>query len=293
MREALVSRLPGRSLLIFPSGRGEFGSRRGGVKANVASHIQAKEKRNLKAVILAAGEGRRFRAVGDVKPLTPLHGVQLIEHVISLVSCAGIKKIGVVTGYRADTLEEALAAASRSIPVDLQFIRNENWRLGNGTSVLAAERFVDGPFILLMADHLFDSTIVSDLLARELAEDGVILAVDQNLSNPLVDLDDVTRVSHEGQMIKAIGKHISDYNAFDTGIFYSSPTLFRALKIAKDEGLAESGSLGLSHGMQVMANWGKAQAFDIDGRFWIDIDDEHMFEKAKQMRSQLSETALA
>ncbi len=247
----------------------------------------------MKAVILAAGEGRRLRAVGDVKPLTPLHGVQLIEHVISLVSCAGIKKIGVVTGYRAGTLEEALAAASRSTPVDLQFIRNESWRLGNGTSVLAAERFVDGPFILLMADHLFDSTIVSDLLARDLAEDGVILAVDQNLSNPLVDLDDVTRVSHEGQMIKAIGKHISDYNAFDTGIFYSSPTLFRALKIAKDEGLAESGSLGLSHGMQVMANWGKAQAFDIGDRFWIDIDDERMFEKAKQMRSQLSETALA
>lgn len=244
----------------------------------------------MKAVILAAGEGRRLRSVGDVKPLTRLHGLQLIEHVMSLASCAGVTDIGVVTGYRAETLEDALSSASRSAPVDLHFIRNENWRSGNGTSVLAAERFVDGPFILLMADHLFDSTIVSDLLARDLVEDGVILAVDQTLANPLVDLDDVTRVAHDGHMIKAIGKHIDTYNAFDTGIFYSSPNLFRALETAKDEIPAESGSLGLSHGMQVMANWGKAQVFDIGGRFWIDIDDEHMFEQARHMLSRTSGT---
>ncbi len=240
----------------------------------------------MKAVIIAAGEGRRFRDVGEVKPLAHLNGVRLIERVMSLVSQAGVTEIGVVTGYRAETLEQELASAAQSLPIHIHFVRNENWQQGNGTSVLAAAEFAAEPFILLMSDHLFDPSIVSDLRAQPLAEDGVTLAVDRNLSNPLVDLDDVTRVACQGDRIQVIGKHLEDYNAFDTGIFYASPTLFRALSVAKDKALAEEKSFGLSEGMQVMANWGKANVFDIGSRFWIDVDDREMFDKAQEFLSK-------
>ena len=244
----------------------------------------------MKAIIIAAGEGRRFQDVGAVKPLTPLNGIQLIRRVLSLISEAGATEIGIVTGYRAETLEQELSSESQSLPVHLHFIRNENWRHGNGTSVLAAEQFAGEPFILLMSDHLFDSSIVNDLRAQPLAKDGVILAVDRNLSNPLIDLDDVTRVLCQDNRIQVIGKHIEGYNAFDTGIFYVSPTLFRALAVAKEKSLSEGKSFGLSDGMQVMADWGKAEVFDIGSRFWIDVDDREMFEKAQKILSEQNQS---
>jgi asparagine synthase (glutamine-hydrolysing) len=45
------------------------------------------------------------------------------------------------------------------------------------------------------------------------------LNVDYNIDNPVVDLEDVTRVNCTSSEITNIGKVIRDYNAFDTGIF--------------------------------------------------------------------------
>ncbi len=45
-----------------------------------------------------------------------------------------------------------------------------------------------------------------------------------------MDIDDVTKVLAEDSKIKAIGKKISNYNAYDTGIFLCSPVLFHAIE---------------------------------------------------------------
>jgi len=60
-----------------------------------------------------------------------------------------------------------------------------------------------------------------------------------------VDLDDVTRVSLDGQdRIRRIGKHIDDYNAFDTGVFLASPALITSIV----DGVARGGGGSISEG---------------------------------------------
>lgn len=50
----------------------------------------------MKCLIIAAGQGTRLRAKGEVKPLVPLLGVPLIEHVIRSAIAGGVDEFYVI-----------------------------------------------------------------------------------------------------------------------------------------------------------------------------------------------------
>jgi myo-inositol-1-phosphate synthase len=235
-------------------------------------------------LIIAAGQGRRLRSIAASKPLASLVGTPMIERVIDNAREGGASRFVVVTGYEGERLEQFLGdlAARKSLPVDC--VRNPAWRALNGVSVLAAEDQLQDRFVLMMCDHLFDPTILRDLLTRTLAQDELILAVDRRLDNPLVNRDDVTKVKVDPEgRIEMIGKQLEDFNAYDTGIFLASKSLLRA--IGED---IEAGGGSLSGGVQRLAAHGLARTFDIGARFWIDVDDDVAFEQAGQEQSRLS-----
>ena len=233
----------------------------------------------MKGLIVAAGQGVRLRGAATSKPLAPIGGVALIERVIAGAAQAGVSEFVVVTGYEGERVAQALGAISARLGVPVACVFNPDWRGANGVSVLAAEAELPGAFILLMADHLFDPSILADLIAQAPSATPVVLAVDRRLDNPLVDLDDVTRVqTGPGGLIRRIGKLIEGYDAFDTGLFLAGPALLDALR----EDVAEGGSGGISAGMQRLALAGRAGTFDIGDRFWIDVDDAAALEKAER-----------
>ncbi len=82
-----------------------------------------------------------------------------------------------------------------------------------------------------MADHLFDPTIIRSLQEQALNEGDVLLAVDTDRNNPLIDMEDVTKVHIKDGYIVNIGKTIDDFNGFDTGIFLCTPAIFEALQL--------------------------------------------------------------
>src|SRR5690606_27293211 len=100
----------------------------------------------------------------------------------------------VVTGHAADAVESFLASLSERLAVAIETVRVADWSVPNGHSVAAAAPLIgDERFILLMADHLFDPAILERMIRSD-PRAGVTLAVDTRLDNPLVDLDDVTKV---------------------------------------------------------------------------------------------------
>jgi choline kinase len=233
----------------------------------------------MKCLIIAAGIGSRLAARGDSKPLVQLGGIPLIERVILTVMEAGVEEFYIVTGYNGDKIQERLTAFAQKHPAAVDFIYNDQWVKQNGISVLCGRRKLREPFFLLMSDHLFDAIILKELQAEGVGEGEVKLAVDMRIKkNPLVDLDDVTKVWVENGRIRDIGKTIPVYNAFDTGIFLCTPALFDAL----EESIAD-GDASLSGGIRKMAQKQKAHVFDIGNRSWIDIDDDAAFTKAQQL----------
>lgn len=236
----------------------------------------------MKALIVAAGQGTRLRPLAASKPLAPVRDVPLIERVITTAAEAGVAEFVVVTGYEGARLEAFLRRLADRRGFAIATVRNLAWKGANGLSVAAAEPLLDARFVLLMADHLFDPTILADLLAQPAAEDEVVLAVDRRLANPLVDLDDVTRVRTNGEgRITAIGKHLAPYDAFDTGIFLASKSLIGAVR----EDLADGGEGGISAGMTRLAARGLARTFEIGDRFWLDVDDPNAHSQAEQLRA--------
>lgn len=229
-------------------------------------------------VIIAAGRGSRLAGRAPSKPLLEIAGKALIDRAIEAARTAGISRFVVVTGYAGDDVERHLRARSEAEGVSIATVRNDEWEKENGLSVLKARPLAGDRFLLVMADHLFDPALLEGLRRRPIAGDEVILAVDSRTgANPYVDLADVTRVRVVDGRIAAIGKNIPEYDVFDTGAFLCTPALFEALETSQARG-----DYSLSGGIRVLAERGKALAWDTGGLFWLDVDDEPALAKAEQ-----------
>ena len=230
----------------------------------------------MNCLILAAGLGSRLRGISESKPLTPVGGVPLIEHVIRRAAAGGATRVVVVTGHEAERVEAFLAELQFRLALPIGWERAEDWTCPNGHSVLAGASVLNGDYLLTMADHLFDPEIVSRLL-RQRAR-GVALAVDRNLSGPLLDIDDATKVevAPDGGIAR-IGKALASYNAIDTGLFLATPALAEAIRASIVAG--DGGSL--SEGVQRLADAGLASTVDIGPSRWIDVDSPAMLELAE------------
>lgn len=232
----------------------------------------------MNCLIIAAGTGGRLRDKGPSKPLIPIRGVPLIERVIARARAAGADRFLVVSGYRGEQLRAALDDLSAREAIPIVHIVNEDWQRANGVSVLRAKPYLDGHFLLTMCDHLVDIDIVRGLIRAASVPETVTLAVDFNIAGSINDLEDVTRVKCFDGRIERVGKVIRDFNAIDTGVFLCAPILFEALEASQADG-----DDSLSGAINVLAGWGKARAFDIEGRLWLDVDDPVSLRKAEEL----------
>ena len=232
----------------------------------------------MNCLILAAGLGTRLRGVSESKPLTPVGGVPLIEHVIRRAAAGGATRALVVTGHEAERVEAFLAELQFRLALPIGWERVDDWTQPNGYSVLAGAAALHGDYLLTMSDHLFDPRIVGLLL--EQSSRGVTLAVDRNLSGPLLDVDDATKVevAKDGR-ISRICKALASYNAIDTGVFRATPALAEAIRAS----IVAGGSGSLSEGVQRLADDGLAATVDIGPARWIDVDSPAMLELAEAM----------
>lgn len=231
----------------------------------------------MKCVILAAGRGLRLQR-SDSKPLTSILGMPLIERTIRTAREGGATEFVVVTGYRSDQVAAFVTALGQRLNIRIRVVHNPDWdKNGNGYSLLAAREHLKEPFLLTMADHLFDASTLRRLLQSAQPADGIVLATDCRLKNPLVDMDDVTRVKVEQNSLCAIDKGLADFNGFDTGLFLCTPAFVPALEKAMAQG-----DSSLSAGVRQLIEQGKARALDIGEAFWIDVDDEAAFQRAEK-----------
>ena len=228
----------------------------------------------MDALIIAAGYGNRIREISDSKPLTPIAGVPLLELSVRQARAAGVERVVVVTGHQAVEIEKFLPTLSARVGIPVVSERVLHWSTPNGYSVMAGAARIakmgGGDYLLMMADHIFESGILDRLAQQGTKSRGVTLAIDRRTTGPLIDPEDATWVKTDSDgRIEAIGKTITDYDAVDCGAFLATPELAQAIQAAITAG--KSGSL--SDGMQRLADAGRAATMDIGDAWWIDVDD--------------------
>ena len=231
----------------------------------------------MHALIVAAGFGSRLRAVSPSKPLTPVAGVPLIERVLLAAHDGGATAFTIVTGYEAAGLERWAAAAGPRLGLPIACVRTSDWSLPNGHSVLTGAQAIGRDrHLLMMADHLVDPALVAAVVASPDAP--LTLGIDRRLDNPLVDMDDVTRVRTDAAgAIVAIGKHLPDYDCFDTGVFAVDGRFHDALRAS----IAAGGSGSISAGVEALAIGGGARTVDVGDAWWLDVDDPRALDQAE------------
>ena len=223
-------------------------------------------------LILAAGNGSRIAPLSGStpKPLVPLFGAPLLEHILLSANGAGIDRFVIVVGYRADAIRHWLADQCYR-DFEIMLVENPDYHKANGVSALAAKAVFRNPFLLLMADHIFEPKTARALLQQRLAADQVILGVDHNIHR-IFDLEDATKVQLQGNDIVDIGKDLSRFDALDTGMFLCTPSLFERL-----DSVTKNGNCSLSDGMRQAARERKFKSFDVGDGHWQDVDTPEAF----------------
>lgn len=130
----------------------------------------------MKAVILAGGEGRRLRPVtGDhPKPLAPLLGRPVMEHILRLLAAQGFTKVCATLKYRAEEIMDAFGDGS-ALGLSLSY-RIESEPLGTAGSVKNCADFLgEEDFLVISGDAACDFDLASLVRARQ--ESGAAAAL--------------------------------------------------------------------------------------------------------------------
>jgi len=127
------------------------------------------------AVILAAGRGKRMGALTEdtPKPMIAVRGKPLLEHILERLREAGVQRALIVTGYKAEMIEEYFA----EYPIEIAFRRQEVLNGTAGAAMLAREWVGAEPLLLTYGDILTEVSDYCGMVARLDAEtDAVVVA---------------------------------------------------------------------------------------------------------------------
>ncbi len=118
--------------------------------------------RDLTAIILAAGVGKRFGPELAERPKSMLEvgGETLIERLVRQLRASGVERVVVVVGHGRSFLERVLEGADGVV-----LLENPDYRRGAILSLWTARRFLEGPVLVMDAD-----VFVPDALMRRLVE---------------------------------------------------------------------------------------------------------------------------
>lgn len=108
---------------------------------------------SMRAVILAAGKGTRMKEITkDIpKPMVPIKGKPMLDHIIGLVRDAGITEFGIVVGYKQSVVQEYFGdGSSRGISITYIEQKDQN---GTGAALHLAKDYCSGePFFFTFGD---------------------------------------------------------------------------------------------------------------------------------------------
>jgi choline kinase len=130
----------------------------------------SQRSQGLRAILLAAGRGRRLESDAP-KCLLSIEGKTLLErHAANLLE-SGIRELTIVVGYKREMIEEAVRSLPKALSIEL--VVNEDFVRGSIVSLQrAADRLLDGG-LWMDADVLYPAALLRRLV--ESSNDNCVL----------------------------------------------------------------------------------------------------------------------
>lgn len=232
------------------------------------------DRATIQAVILAAGRGSRLKDAIDNGPkcLAQVGGRPLIEHQLSLLAQAGIRRVTVVTGYGASAVRAVVGTRA-------EFIHNRVWTRTNSLySLQLCREWVSESLLVMNCDVLLHP----DVLQRLLEQPGNAFAYD---SSSGVE-DEHMKVELEGEYLNSISKQLMSQRSQgeNVGILYFEKRAARLL-FRESEVLLRPRNrrMWVAAAVQEVARYIPLRAIDVADLSWIEIDFPHDLEVARRI----------
>jgi len=222
------------------------------------------------AVLLAAGRGTRMKELTNdlPKPMLPVRGRPILEHIIEGLRAAGVQRVLIVVGYREEVVREHFGDGSK-FGVAVEYV-TQVVQDGTGRVVELAKDFVGSqPFVLSYGDILINPENYARLVALgdaegfvsvkhnpgEIAKGGAIFI---DASFVVIDV-----VEKPGP-----GQPTSPW--YNAGVYTFRPSIFAyTAKLEK----SPRGEYELTDAFRALAqDTGKVQAIELTGD-WADVRD--------------------
>jgi choline kinase len=166
----------------------------------------------MKAIILAAGQGKRLLPLTQDTPKTLLNisGMTILEYqLVTLASC-NVKEVVLIGGFRVDKLKSYAERyiALHGLDLNLKVINNKDYAITNNLySLWLAKDEMNSDFLVINGDNVFDRRAI----VKALQQKDVTAAVAIH-KNPSYDDEDM-KVRITGSNVVEISKGIDNLQA--------------------------------------------------------------------------------
>ena len=214
--------------------------------------------------------GSRLSKISDGSPKILLHVFDkpLIDQLLSNCIASGINDVVIVTGYNHHIIKDHLSKIIT--PINIQIAYNPDWKLANGVSVLASKDFIpdNEDFLISMSDHYYNSELLMKMKDYKNINTIASVGADYKIDN-IHDIDDGMKINIDNKtnLIKAMSKNLSKYNAIDCGIFKCKYDFFSYLEKARAKN-----NCSLSDACNILIKKRLMGSVDIQNNPWLDID---------------------
>ena len=230
----------------------------------------------MKAVILAAGRGRRLHA-GHPKCLLAIGGKSLLHRYFDALLSLGVTCICVVIGYKQESIREAVASYPSA--VDVTFLVNPDFERGSIGSLWAARESLDDDVVIMDADVLFHRVVLDRLLTSSHPN---ALLMDETVSQ---ETEECMVVMRHGRVV-ALSKRVpAEYDLVGEGVGFlrveraAVPRLLRSVETRVQQGLLD---MEYEDALEDFFREVPVGVEKIGGLPWIEIDFPEDLERAER-----------
>ncbi len=226
----------------------------------------------MKAIILSAGQGSRLGHLTADRPkcLIDFCGRSLLDRQLDTLAANGIDDVVVVTGFRDDQVEAALARRAGGPRV--RTIYNPFFKVADNLgSLFIARAELSGDCLVWNGDTLVSNPLMARVVANRRA--GICVTIDRK---PAYDEDDMKVVTDGEGRLHAIGKRLprGNVNAESIGLLAFRDGGAERFSNAIDRAIrsAEGTTIWYLRVIHQIAQKDDVWTLDIQGEEWGEVD---------------------
>jgi choline kinase len=239
------------------------------------------------AIILSAGQGSRLGKLTQDRPkcLIEFGGRTLLDRQLDTLAACGVDAVVVVTGFRADRIEEALERRRQAGEgPNVRTVFNPFYKVADNTgSLYMAREALAGDTLVWNGDTMVSRALMAKVVAND--RPGICVTIDRKAEG--YDADDM-KVVEEGGRLRAIGKRLAPgdgVNAESIGLLAfrgDGATRFRAA-IEEAMQTPEGTQIWYLRVIHHLAQSNDIWTLDIAGEEWGEVDFPEDVAAAKKL----------